>query len=241
MKKLKFVLIAGLLSLNSYALDLEVPSAHKASYLLVAVSGFKTGRDKADSENIFSNKIGKGSEDSGVWSNINKRHKKISNTVYLTHYSKNSELDSVMRLTLDENGECKKSQGLIMMVNSWGAKMSQKLAERYLKKCGTLPDLTILVDGILKPTTAAYTDSILAFNCVNYYQLVSKLHGNTIENCKNHEVGFNRKSDLFNAHIETEWYGSDKAQQLIEKYLNRELAPMFTKELYDIDYQKGLD
>ena len=98
MKNLKFALVASLLSFNAFALDLEVPVEHKKSYLLVAVSGFKTGRDKADSENIFSNKIGKGSEDSGVWSNINRRHKKISNTVYLTHYSKNSENKALSRM-----------------------------------------------------------------------------------------------------------------------------------------------
>ncbi len=226
---------------NAFAAEFVEPSAHAKSYLLVAVSGFKTGRDKADSENIFSNKIGKDSEDSGVWSNINTSHKKIFKTVYLSHYSKDSELNSVLKLTEDSSGKCKKDQGLIMMVNSWGAKVSQKLAGLYLKKCGILPHLTILIDGVSKPTPFAYDKPILALNCINYFQKSSKLQGTSIENCKNNELTYgDGKTDLFNAHIHAEWDASSKAQRTINDYLSDKYPVMFVRDLYGVDYRNGL-
>ncbi len=241
---MKNLLLLALLvaSLNhALALDYVEPKTHSKSYLLVAVSGFKTGRDKADSENIFSNKIGAGSEDSGVWSNMNVSHKKISKTVYLSHYSKDSELSSVLKLTEDSSGKCSKDQGLIMMVNSWGAKMSQKLAASYLKKCGKLPDLTIIIDGVSKPTPFAYDKPILAFNCINFFQKSSKLQGAEIENCWNNEIKYNDgKPDLFNAHIHTEWDASSRAKIIINDYLNGKLPVMFIRDQIGIDFRSGL-
>lgn len=236
-----FLLPILLFTGNAFATEFIEPTTHAKSYLLVAVSGFKTGRDKSDSENIFSNRIGKDSEDSGVWTNINTNHKKIFKTVYLSHYSKDSELDSVLKLTEDSSGECKKDQGLIMMVNSWGAKMSQKLAGRYLKKCGILPHLTILIDGVSKPTPFAYDKPILALNCINYFQKSSKLQGTSIENCKNNELTFgDGKTDLFNAHIHAEWDASAKAKVIINDYLSGKYSPMFLRDLYGVDFRKGL-
>ena len=226
---------------NAIAIDYTEPTTHAKSYLLVAVAGFKTGRDKADSENIFSNKIGKDSEDSGVWSNINTNHRKIFKTVYLSHYSKDSELESVLKLTEDSNGICKKDQGLIMMVNSWGAKVSQRLAGQYFKKCSILPHLTVLIDGVSKPTPFAYDKPILALNCLNYYQKSSKLQGTSIENCRNTELKFgDGKTDLFNAHIHAEWDASAKANTIVNDYLSGKLNVMFLRNLYGIDFRTGL-
>ena len=226
---------------HAWALESVEPTKHASSYLVVSISGFKTGRDKSDSENIYSNKIGKNSEDSGVWTNINIYHPKIVKTVYLSHYSKDSELDSVMKLVVDESNNCKTDQGLIMMVNSWGAKISQRLAARYLKKCGILPNLTILIDGVSKPTPFAYNKSILSLNCVNFYQHSSKLHGNSIENCSNTELKYgDGKKDLFNAHIQAEWDASEKGASIIQSYLDGKLPVMFLRDLYYIDYRKGL-
>lgn len=241
MKNLLQLLLFCLLIPNSWAADFSEPVSHSKSYLLVAISGFKTGRDKADSENIYSNKIGKGSEDSGVWTNINTSHSKIFKTVYLTHYSKDSEVNSVLKLFEDGQGVCKKDQGLIMMVNSWGAKISQKLASLYLKKCGILPHLTILIDGVSKPTPFAYDKPIMAFNCINFYQRSSKLQGTSIENCKNRELSYNdAKIDLFYAHIHAEWDASSRAKLLIQDYLSGRLPVMFLREQDGIDYRIGL-
>lgn len=241
MKKLFLLPLLVFTINNAFTSEFIEPITHAKSYLLVAVSGFKTGRDKKDSENIFSNKIGKGSEDSGVWSNINTSHKKIFKTVYLSHYSKDSELDSVLKLTEDSNGICKKEQGLIMMVNSWGAKVSQKLAKLYLKKCGILPHLTIIIDGVSKPTPFAYDKPILALNCINYFQKSSKLQGTSIENCKNIELTYgDGKTDLFNAHIHAEWDASGKARAIVNDYLSGKYSVLFLRDLYGVDYRNGL-
>jgi hypothetical protein len=171
---------------------------------------------------------------------MNTRHPKILKTAYLSHYSKDSELKSVMKLALDENGECKKNLGLIMMVNSWGAKMSQKLSDMYREKCGMLPHLTILIDGVSKPTPFAYNKPIRALNCVNFYQQSSKLQGTSIENCNNVLSNYNTGSDLFNAHIHLEWDASKKGSGIIQQYLDEKYPVMFVRDFYQIDYKKGL-
>ena len=237
---MKTLLIALTLVGSAFGADYVEPSAHADKYLLVAVSGFKTGRDKSESEDIFSNIVGKGSEASGVWTYMNINHEKIFKTVYLSHYSKDSELKSVMNLAVDEKGECKKKQGLIMMVNSWGAKMSQKLADMYLQKCGQLPNLTILIDGVSKPTPFAYDKPIRALNCVNFYQQSSTLKGTSIENCYNVLSNYNTGSDLFNAHIHLEWDASKRGNSIIEQFLDGKLPVMFVRDIYQIDYRKGL-
>ena len=71
MKKIILLSIMVLTITHAWALESVEPTKHASSYLVVSISGFKTGRDKSDSENIYSNKIGKNSEDSGVWTNIN--------------------------------------------------------------------------------------------------------------------------------------------------------------------------
>lgn len=226
---------------NAWSLDFDIPSEHAKKYLVVGVSGFKTGRDRSESENILSNKIGKDSEPSGAWENLNTRHKKILKNAYLTHYSTNAEIDSVIKLALDENGECLKDTGLIMMVNSWGAKTSQKLAQKFLKKCGQLPALTVLIEGVSKPSPIAYDKPIYSLNCVNFYQTDSSLHGAPIANCHNTKLSFpSDKTDLFNAHIHAEWKGSARGQEIIQDFLNERLSVTFVRDM-GIDTQKGLD
>ncbi|MBC7429031.1 MAG: hypothetical protein H7336_10490 [Bacteriovorax sp.] len=241
MKNLFLTSILILTIAHAFAGDFTEPTKHSKNYLVVGVSGFKTGRDKDDIENIYSNKIGKDSEDSGVWTNIITSHPKIIKTLYLSHYSKDSELDSVMKLVVDANDKCKIDQGLIIMVNSWGAKVSQRLAARYLTKCGILPHLTILIDGVSRPTPFAYDKPILSLNCVNFFQRSSKLQGTSIENCHNIELKYgDGKTDLFNAHIHAEWDASAKGSLIIQDYLNGKLPVMFLRDQYGIDYRKGL-
>lgn len=228
------------LTSKAHALDFEMPAKHSSKYIVVGVSGLKTGRDEAESENIFSDKIGKTMEESGAWSNLNTNHKKIEKNAYLTHFSKDSEIQSVINLFLNEKGQCKEDLGLIMMVNSWGAKTSQKLAKSFLKKCHRLPELTVLIEGISKPTPIAYTKSLLSLNCVNYYQEDSSLHGGPIENCVNKKIlNRTKKGDLYNAHIYTEWKGSSLGREIIHDYLNETLTLTFTKDL-GVDFLKGL-
>lgn len=146
-----------------------------------------------------------------------------------------------MKLAVDEKGNCKKDQGLIMMVNSWGAKVSERLALRYHKKCGILPHLTILIDGVSKPTPFAFDKPIHALNCMNFYQKSSKLQGTAIENCHNTELKFGNGSiDLFNAHIHAEWDASQKGREIITKYLDGRLPVMFVRDQYGVDYRNGI-
>lgn len=235
------VVASTLILSESHANTLEGPSAKSKKYLVVAIAGFKTGRDNP--EDIMSSKIGKGSEVSGVWSYLEKNyHHRIFETVYLTHYSKDSELNSVLKLLEDKNGLCRKDLGMIFMVNSWGAKISQKLARQYFLKCQTLPHLTIMIEGVSKPTPLPYTKSILAFNCVNFYQLQSSLHGAPIANCHNILMPSDGSgSEVFMNHIRVEWYASDKGRTLINEFLNDKLGLTFVRELYDVDFTTDLE
>lgn len=242
MKTLFYFTLLFAMTTHAWALDFEAPTLHSKKYLVVGVSGFKTGRDKEETDNILSNLIGKGFEPSGAWENLPTRHKKIFKNAYLTHFSSEREIDSVLSLILDENKECKKDVGLIMMINSWGAKTSQKLAKKYLEKCGTLPALSILIEGVSKPTPLSYDKPIMAFNCVNFYQRLSKLKGTAIANCHNNQIRYESdKMDLFMAHIHAEWDGSSKGQRIILDYLDEKLPVMFVRDLYGVSYQEGLE
>jgi hypothetical protein len=239
MSKLKIISFILILNSAFAGNTFEEPNKHAKSYLVVGISGFKTGRDNPS--DISSRTVGKNSEPSGAWENLNTTNINIYKNAYLTHYSKDSEINSVLKLLEDSNGNCKKDVRLIMMINSWGAKVSQKLAHKYHKKCGTLPYLSILIEGISKPTSISYKKSLLSFNCVNYYQTLSKLHGAPIENCKNIELDYRSNGmDLFTAHILTEWSGSARGQVIIEKYLDGTLPVMFTRDQDGIDFMRGL-
>lgn len=240
MKTLLKIIPLVLLFSNAFAgATFEEPLEHAKSYLVVGISGFRTGRDNP--EDVLSKAIGKSFEPSGAWSNLNTNNKKIYKNAYLTHFSKDSEINSVLKLIEDKDGHCKKDVGLIMMINSWGAKTSQKLAKSYLDKCGTLPYLSVLIEGVSKPTPFSYDKSLLTFNCVNYYQTLSKLRGGPIENCRNIELEHSGDGlDLFNGHIEAEWAGSASGQRTIEAYLNGELPVMFVRDQDGIDYRQGL-
>ena len=217
------------------------PTEHAESYLVVGVAGLKTGRDKNETANILSDAIGANFEPSGAWENLNRNHKKIFKNAFLTHFSKDSEIDAVLKLIENQDGQCQKDIGLIMMINSWGAKTSQKLASKYLKKCGRLPHLSVIIEGVSKPTPFAYKKSLLSYNCVNFYQRHSKLKGGPIENCQNNEFNYSDAGmDLFMAHIEVEWLGSQRGNRIIEKYLNENLPVMFVLDHYGIDYMSGL-
>ena len=76
---------------------------------------------------------------------------------------------------------------LILSAHTSGleAPKSKELALLYYEKCQTLPHLTIMIEGVSKPTPLPYIKSIRAFNCVNYYQPQSNLHSAPIANCKN--------------------------------------------------------
>ncbi len=223
------------------ALEVDLPTTLPQSYVVVGVSGLKTGRSKEDAHNIFSKELGPTMESSGAWNNLPTRHKKIVRNAYLTHFSTDEEINAVLNLTLDQNNNCRENLGLIMLVNSWGAITSQKLAKQYLKKCKKLPLLTILIEGVSKPTPFPYRKSLLAHNCVNFYQTQSSLQGGSIENCKNYEIDYSSSSkSLFNTHIHAEWEGSEKGKVIIEDFMSGKLPLLFVKEIHGIDNETGL-
>lgn len=242
MKKIILSLILAIITLLSvHADEIEVPTIKARSYVIVGIAGFKTSRNNA--EDIYSSTLGKGAEASGVWSNLEEyTHKRIFKKAYLTHFSKDSELSSIIKLFQNNNGTCKAELGLILMANSWGAKMSQALAQLYYEKCQSLPHLTIMIEGVSKPTPFPYDKSIKAFNCVNFYQLQSKLHGAPIANCQNILMPpASDRDQWFMNHIRVEWYGSAKGIKTIEQYLDDKIGTMFVKDEYGIDFENELN
>lgn len=241
MKKIIFILLTTFLANAAHTANHEVPFSRPKQFVVIAVSGLKTGRDSGEELNIISNKIGKSMEPSGAWENLPTHHKKILKNAYLTHFSTEDEIQSALRLLLDSEGSCLEDTGLILMVNSWGAITSQKLAAAYNKKCQKIPLLTVLIEGVSKPTPFAYKKSILAHNCINFYQTKSSLKGGPIANCKNHEFEYaSSAKSLFNTHIHAEWDGSQKAKQIIEQYMDGKLPLYFVRDLYNVDTEAGL-
>lgn len=180
-------------------------------YIIVSVSGFKTIRDKADTQNVLSSAVDPSGESSGVWSTAPRKRdsEKIIATAYLTHFSKNNELNSVLKLFENSDGSCNENLSMILIANSWGAAKSQKLARLYYKKCHIKPLITFMLEGILKPTFFSYRLDVLSENCINIFQKKSKLRGNTIGNCKNYELNYSYFSpSLYRTHIKAEWDGA---------------------------------
>ncbi|MBY0415541.1 MAG: hypothetical protein K2Q18_15315 [Bdellovibrionales bacterium] len=193
-------------------------------YIIVAVSGLRTIREKSKTEDVLSNQIDKSGEVSGVWSNAPTKEysAKINYTAYLTHFSKDSEINSVLQLFLDENKICKNNVRMILMVNSWGAKVSQVLSKKYEKLCGSKPLMSFMIEGISKPTPSAYTKDLISEECINIFQTKSNLHGDRINNCKNFVFTYpNQSTSLFNSHLETEWHGGELAKDSILKFLSK--------------------
>lgn len=244
MKKSIITIVLTIISLSmgvARAGQIALPIIKAKSYVVVGIAGFKTSRDNA--EEIYSSTIGKGGEPSGVWTYLERfSHKRIFKKAYLTHFSNDSELNSLLRLFQNDDGTCKAEIGLILMVNSWGAKMSQTLARLYFEKCQTLPHLTIMIEGISKPTPFPYDKSILSFNCVNFYQLQSKLHGAPIANCQNILVQpASDRGQWFMNHIRVEWNASIEGRNIIARYLDNKIGAMFVKDEYGIDFDNELD
>ena len=236
MKTLLFALT--FLSASAFALD--YPEKLPSRFVVIGISGLKTGRDDKEKENIFSKKLGPTMEQSGAWDNLPTTHNKILKNAYLTHFSTSKEIDSALKLMLDENNKCLPDTGLILLVNSWGTINSQKLAQKYFKKCGQLPLLTVLIEGIAKPTPFAYNKSLFAFNCVNFYQSKSTLQGGPIENCHNVHLEYSGEQSLYYSHIHAEWEGSEQGKKIIEQFMSGRLPLNFVKEQFGIDFDRGL-
>ncbi len=206
--------------------------------MLSGVSGFKTKKASESKKDIFSNTLGKNGQPSGVWEHLPDNHERIAARVFLTHFEDKANLDKVVSLFVDKNGQCKKDLGLIILANSWGAWNANALGNSYFHKCGRLPDVFVMIDGITKPFFGTYTRPIWTYNCVNYFQTESELHGAAIGNCLNEEVrtGYSGMAD---AHVALEWSASERASILVKKYLDHELLPHWTKN-EGVNYLKDL-
>jgi hypothetical protein len=203
-------------------------SGFYSQYVLVGVSGYKTIRDKKEAKNIFSSRVDQSGQVSGAWENLNKGSaNKIKERAFLTHYSSGAEIDAVLKL-VEDRGQCSQETGLIILANSWGTGTAQTLAKRYYEKCKTLVSLFVLIEGIAKPTFFSYTQPIWSFNCVNFYQNESTLHGAPIRNCVNNFLNYaGGESSFYEYHISAEWDGSTRGNRLIQEFLDEKMSPTF--------------
>ncbi len=214
-------LILALLSLNYFNVAFaEQPSNSTITkYVVVGVAGFRTRKSLINKKNIFSSEIATNGEKSGVWSYLPYNYSNILNSVYLTHFSSEKEIDQTIDLFMNNNS-CDQSIGLIILANSWGASVANQLASRYQQICNRMTDLFIMIDGINKPFIAPYSKSINANICLNYYQNESFIHGDSINNCQNNLIQTKKYNSLMKAHISVEWIASRKANEIIYKFIN---------------------
>jgi hypothetical protein len=107
------------------------------------------------------------------------------------------------------------------MANSWGAGAATKLSQMYQKTCGEPVELFVMVDGVSKPI-GPYRRPPAARRCVNYYQRLSTVRGNTIQGCENHDLS-NQCSGggVATCHIETEWNGSSQGAREVLSSLRK--------------------
>lgn len=180
------------------------------NYILVGISGFGT---RKDTEEFW--------QPSGAHDNL-PRHKRISKTYKLVHYSKSKELDEVMSKIVCQG---QKANGLIIMANSWGAGNAHKLMKKFEKKCNRGIDFLVMVDGVSKPLApyGSFLKKPRAQKCVNFYQTMGAIRGTDIDSCKNHNFTrecVDREYGGVDCHIYTEWAGTNRGAQLILNYID---------------------
>lgn len=217
------------LPMFSSAQPADAPKATFKKYVLVGVSGFKTGRPEGQELRVESTDLCKTCQVSGVWTNLSNlpsNHAAIEKRAYLTHFSKQGELDAAMKFLTNRNGSCRKDVGLVIMANSWGAAVANRFAGQYRDKCGRSAELFILVDGIVKPVTMAYRTKPIAKTCVNMYQTADVVHGAAIEGCQNIDLTsmVKTRKGIGAAHIAAEWGGTGAGTLLIKALLDRATA-----------------
>ena len=207
MEKLSIIIVILLswLIVCENAYSSEAPD----SFIVVGISGFGTRRpDQAW-------------QPSGAHENL-PIVSAVEKTYRLVHFAKSSELDAVVENFKCRNGAQKRTDlGLVLVINSWGAGIGNKLAKRYTKECGREVDYVVLVDGVAKPI-GAYSRSFPARNCTNFYQTRGLVHGRAIKNCQNHNLTPScEKLGLgpVECHIFVEWEGTARAQRTLENIL----------------------
>lgn len=191
-------------------------------FVVVGVAGFKTMKPTDQATNILSSEHCQTCDPSGAWTNLPRIGARIHQRVFLAHSATLKELDAVIGLFQNRNQVCNKNLGMIIMANSWGAAVANRLAKRFQATCDKRVEFFVLVDGILKPTTLSYRSSLAAKSCLNIYQRVSTLHGGPIANCENIDLmeGQPKTGGLYEGHLEIEWRGTELGARAIEDILN---------------------
>jgi len=182
----------------------EVDCDEPRKFVVVGVSGLGTGEN------------GKG-QPSGAHDNL-PSSEQISSTLRITHSTSKARLQEIV------NGICGgrrpsgvQRPGLIIMANSWGSGAAGRLSRMYEQTCGEQVELFVMVDGVSKPI-GPYRKTPPARRCINYYQRLSTIRGNSIEGCENHDLSSNCSGGgLANCHIQVEWEGSGRGAQEILK------------------------
>lgn len=205
----KFIAIFLILLSQLLSSGVALSQQQANSYIVVGISGFGTRRP----DNPW--------QPSGAHENL-PFVSAVEKTYRLVHYSKKKEVDEVL-----ENFRCsgasqgRPNLGLILVINSWGAGLGDKLARRYEKECGTKADVVVLVDGVAKPV-GAFSKKIPSKQCLNYYQTKGLVRGRSIEGCDNKNL--TRECERYGygpvqCHIYVEWEGTSRAQRLLEALL----------------------
>lgn len=177
------------------------------TYVVVGVSGFMT-------------KENGGGQPSGVHDNLPENMLQITGSYKIAHSSNEAKLDGIIKNLNCDTKKQPQRPGLIIMINSWGAKNGYRLAKKYNEACKEPVEAFIFVDGIGKPMYS-YNKVPPAKKCINYYQTRSFVHGRAMDNCENIDMS-NSCSDggVAICHIEVEWYGSAKASKEIKNLIS---------------------
>lgn len=173
-------------------------------FVLVGVSGFGTGEN------------GKG-QPSGAHDNL-PNDELISSTIRITHKTSSKELRAIATsICGGRTPSGVEKPGLMIMANSWGAGAAGRLSKIYEETCREPVELFVMVDGVSKPI-GPYRKLPTARRCINYYQRLSTVRGNTIEGCENHDLSPSCSGGgVATCHIEVEWMGSARGAQEILK------------------------
>lgn len=180
-------------------------------FIVVGISGFATKRD------------GKG-QPSGVHDHLPIHSKFVRNYFKLVHFSKKSELQEVIdQFNCRDGKQTENNLGLILMINSWGAKNGERLAQMYFDQCSQKAEVAYIIDGVAKPI-GAFGKAPIAKKCFSFYQTKGAVRGKAIEGC--HSEDYTEKCERaglgpVQCHISVEWWGSQRAEREINNSLLR--------------------
>lgn len=113
---------------------------------------------------------------------------KVHNVIKLGHLVAINpwKLNSIIEDNFDcGNNSEDRSRKMIIITHSWGTGPGHNLADLFAEKCGRDVTAFYVIDGVQPPTSIPFKRTPRADSCMNIFQNLGGVHGDSIPGCTN--------------------------------------------------------